>query len=107
MEQHVSPGTLEAGTSTKSTGHLHIRFYQPRPDTERNNYEPVQSHLKLTAVEGRVVVLGSGNLDRASWFTSQELGVAFISAKMVAATMATLQVAMTGRSKLFYDSASG
>jgi len=39
--------------------------------------EPKQSHLKCTIVDGELVILGSGNLDRASWYTSQELGVAF------------------------------
>lgn len=41
--------------------------------------EPVKSHLKLTVVDDEVTVLGSGNMDRASWFTSQELGVALLS----------------------------
>ena len=34
-----------------------------------------KSHIKLTMVDGRAMVLGSGNMDRASWRTSQELGV--------------------------------
>lgn len=33
-------------------------------------------HLKCTVVDGETVVLGSGNMDRASWYTSQELGIA-------------------------------
>ena len=32
-------------------------------------------HVKLTMVDEEIVVLGSGNMDRASWYTSQELGV--------------------------------
>ena len=32
--------------------------------------------MKCTIVDGEVVVLGSGNMDRASWYTSQEVGVA-------------------------------
>lgn len=37
-----------------------------------------KSHVKLTLVRSRndsTIVLGSGNMDRASWVTSQELGV--------------------------------
>jgi phosphatidylserine/phosphatidylglycerophosphate/cardiolipin synthase-like enzyme len=43
---------------------------------------PVKSHLKLTVVDDEVTVLGSGNMDRASWFTSQELGVALLSKEL-------------------------
>lgn len=41
--------------------------------------EAQRSHLKLTIVDMELVVLGSGNMDRASWYTSQELGVSFLS----------------------------
>lgn len=34
-----------------------------------------KSHIKLTLVDRKAIVLGSGNMDRASWTTSQELGV--------------------------------
>ncbi len=46
--------------------------------------EPLKSHLKLTVVDDHITVLGSGNMDRASWFTSQELGVALISREVAA-----------------------
>jgi phosphatidylserine/phosphatidylglycerophosphate/cardiolipin synthase-like enzyme len=32
----------------------------------------------MVVVDGEIIVLGSGNMDRASWFTSQELGVALL-----------------------------
>lgn len=34
-----------------------------------------KSHVKLTIIDSETVVLGSGNMDRASWYTSQELGI--------------------------------
>lgn len=34
-----------------------------------------KSHIKLTLVDRKAIVLGSGNMDRASWRTSQELGI--------------------------------
>ncbi|RAL58693.1 hypothetical protein DID88_002999 [Monilinia fructigena] len=40
---------------------------------------PVKLHLKMTIIDGEITVLGSGNMDRASWVTSQELGVAIFS----------------------------
>ncbi len=39
----------------------------------------MKSHLKLAIIDQKITVLGSGNMDRASWYTSQELGVALIS----------------------------
>ncbi|QSZ34592.1 hypothetical protein DSL72_006186 [Monilinia vaccinii-corymbosi] len=40
---------------------------------------PVKLHLKMTIIDDAIAVLGSGNMDRASWVTSQELGVAIFS----------------------------
>jgi phosphatidylserine/phosphatidylglycerophosphate/cardiolipin synthase-like enzyme len=54
---------------------LRIGYFKP----EKGTGEPVKSHLKLVVVDDKVTVLGSGNMDRASWFTSQELGVALLS----------------------------
>jgi len=50
------------------------------------------------------VVLGSGNLDRASWFTSQELGVAFFDKGLVKQVESVLDQAMEGRERVVYDS---
>ncbi|PQE03604.1 phospholipase d transphosphatidylase protein [Rutstroemia sp. NJR-2017a BBW] len=40
---------------------------------------PTKLHLKLTIIDDAITVLGSGNMDRASWVTSQEVGVAVFS----------------------------
>jgi phosphatidylserine/phosphatidylglycerophosphate/cardiolipin synthase-like enzyme len=55
-------------------GSLEIKYF--RPPSEVAEKDAVQSHIKLTIVDGKWVVLGSGNMERASWYTSQELGVA-------------------------------
>lgn len=47
--------------------------------SEEPDSVPVSSHLKLTIVDDAIVVLGSGNMDRASWYTSQELGIGITS----------------------------
>ena len=49
-------GTVEDGRS--KPGDLQIRYYCSRKDTETSK-EPVKSHLKLTIVDQRIVVLGS------------------------------------------------
>ncbi|KAF7865647.1 uncharacterized protein EAF02_010070 [Botrytis sinoallii] len=41
--------------------------------------KPVKLHLKMTIIDNEITILGSGNMDRASWVTSQELGVAIFS----------------------------
>ncbi|KAG6012445.1 hypothetical protein E4U43_007795 [Claviceps pusilla] len=63
--QPVSPGTLE------------ILYYKSCGRRDGLTDEPVVSHFKMTMVDDEYLVLGSGNMDRASWWTSQELGVLF------------------------------
>jgi phosphatidylserine/phosphatidylglycerophosphate/cardiolipin synthase-like enzyme len=73
-------------------GDLQILYYSPPLTTKTNATQgqsgtycdnpfqkPSKSHIKLTIVDNSIVVLGSGNMDRASWYTSQELGIAFFS----------------------------
>ncbi|KAI9892632.1 MAG: hypothetical protein M1814_001325 [Vezdaea aestivalis] len=89
---------LEAGRA--KVGALNIRWYKPLP-TNRGKGEPVKSHLKLTVVDDEIVVLGSGNLDRASWYTSQELGIAFFGQDIVLRILNCLTDAIAPR---FYNS---
>ena len=93
------------GTPTPAPGALTIEFFEPRggargPGGERG--EPLQSHLKLTVVDELVAVLGSGNMDRASWFTSQELGVAFFDREMTVKVREAVGREMEGRVRVFY-----
>ncbi len=60
---------VESGEPARNLGSLQIGYYRPTSEFER-------SHIKCSTVDSQVVVLGSGNMDRASWYTSQELGVA-------------------------------
>ncbi|KUJ06967.1 uncharacterized protein LY89DRAFT_692049 [Mollisia scopiformis] len=59
-------------------GVLRIGYYHARQG-RRDEKEPVKSHLKCVIMDEEVTVLGSGNMDRASWYTSQELGIALFS----------------------------
>jgi phosphatidylserine/phosphatidylglycerophosphate/cardiolipin synthase-like enzyme len=87
-------------------GSLKIEYYQPRPEHERLGGEPAQSHLKLTIVDEEWTILGSGNMDRASWYTSQELGVAFNSKQLAKEVKQAVAAQMFGRSKLAFDSSA-
>ncbi|GAB7350096.1 hypothetical protein MBLNU459_g0763t1 [Dothideomycetes sp. NU459] len=90
-------------------GELTIAYYEPRRGLggKTAKGEPVQSHLKLTIVDEELVVLGSGNMDRASWYTSQELGVAFFSKELSSSIKDSLEQVMEGRRRVAFDSSTG
>jgi phosphatidylserine/phosphatidylglycerophosphate/cardiolipin synthase-like enzyme len=97
----------EAAISASQPGRLRISYFQPMNGPKSKGQEagePQQSHLKMMIVDGEVLVLGSGNLDRASWFTSQELGVTFFDKELVKIVEGVVNEAIGGRSKLVYDS---
>ncbi|KAH6633792.1 hypothetical protein C7974DRAFT_393482 [Boeremia exigua] len=97
----------EAAIAPTKIGKLHISYFEPRHGYKKRGDEqgePQQSHLKMTIIDGEVIVLGSGNLDRASWFTSQELGVAFFGTDVVQKVEGTVDKAMVGRGKVVFDS---
>ncbi|KAI1342300.1 hypothetical protein F5Y15DRAFT_337091 [Xylariaceae sp. FL0016] len=87
-------------------GSLKISYFRPRPENRAKGVpeEPVHSHLKLTIVDGQFTILGSGNMDRASWFTSQELGVLFQSIDFVAAINNALDEALDARLDTWFKS---
>lgn len=100
----VAQRPLDEEAGLTRPGSLRVSYYEPRSMTKTGEKEPVQSHLKLTIVDDKAIVFGSGNMDRASWYTSQELGVAFYSEELVTKTMQSLHPALEGRTKLVYDS---
>ncbi|EPE10518.1 phospholipase d transphosphatidylase [Ophiostoma piceae UAMH 11346] len=105
-------------------GELQISYFKPLspPDnkgasdveqaalpTETNEHEftkdvdePVQSHVKLTIVDNAYTVLGSGNMDRASFFTSQELGILFHSTDFASSVQMAVVRVLEGRLKPVY-----
>ncbi|KAE9971700.1 hypothetical protein EG327_009763 [Venturia inaequalis] len=84
-------------------GRLRIEYYEPKSMAGREEGEPVQSHLKLTIADNKWVVLGSGNMDRPSWYTSQELGVAFHSQELCRRIRGTVEGALSERKRLIFD----
>jgi phosphatidylserine/phosphatidylglycerophosphate/cardiolipin synthase-like enzyme len=88
-------------------GRLHVSYFEPIGGPKKRGQEegePQQSHLKMMIVDDEVLVLGSGNLDRASWFTSQELGVAFFDKEAVKKVGHAVDEGTQGRSKVIFDS---
>jgi phosphatidylserine/phosphatidylglycerophosphate/cardiolipin synthase-like enzyme len=97
----------EAAIAPSMPGRLHISYFEPIGGPKargKEGGEPQQSHLKMTIVDDEVVVLGSGNLDRASWFTSQELGVAVFDNEVVKKVIGAVDGAMHGRGRVVFDS---
>ena len=81
-------------------GSLEIGYYKPKALDDVN--EPVKSHLKFMCVDDEVTVLGSGNMDRASWHTSQELGIAFFSRDLATQLSQSVEDALKDRVKYAY-----
>lgn len=102
-----NPNDEEAAIATLKPGRLHVSYFEPIGGPKKRGNEagePQQSHLKMTIVDDEVLVLGSGNLDRASWFTSQELGVAFLDKEVVRKVGIAVDQGTQGRSKVIFDS---
>lgn len=104
--QSEDSAELEAGSLLKP-GRLHVSFYTPRSyKGDKPPSEPVQSHFKCTIIDLEIAILGSGNMDRPSWYSSQELGVAFINSRFAATVEKAAKSALEGRLKLVHDSKS-
>ncbi|KAH8602001.1 hypothetical protein B0O99DRAFT_605409 [Bisporella sp. PMI_857] len=88
----LRPDSLELGTPRP--GALKIGYFKPE---NSNPGEPVKSHFKCVIVDDETTVLGSGNQDRASWYTSQELGIAFVSKEATISILECLTEALDGR----------
>ncbi|KAF2703257.1 hypothetical protein K504DRAFT_418781, partial [Pleomassaria siparia CBS 279.74] len=104
-KQH--PSDEEHAIAAPRLGRLQISYFEPRHGLKRRGEEagePQQSHFKMMVVDNDTLILGSGNLDRASWFTSQELGVSFSSKALVSRVLSVVDEALVGRTKLVFDS---
>ncbi|OAX83400.1 hypothetical protein ACJ72_02242 [Emergomyces africanus] len=75
-----TPEADEAGVGAMKLGKLMIRNWKVEANRDGDAF--AKSHLKLTVVDKKVILFGSGNMDRASWYTSQEVGVALYSAEV-------------------------
>lgn len=94
--QPASEGAVDLEAQTITPGALVISYFIPSAGSILEE-EPVHSHLKLTIFDGQHVVLGSGNMDRASWFTSQELGILIKDANFAKTIKRTVDTALRGR----------
>lgn len=101
-----SSSTVDLEAQDSCLGRLRISMFRPRSGdlATRPLEEPVQSHLKLTIVDGQYTVLGSGNMDRPSWFTSQELGILFQSAEFAKSVSDSVSEILSDRLDTFFDS---
>jgi hypothetical protein len=78
-------------------GSLTVGYYKPKAPRDLN--EPRKSHFKFVCVDDEITVLGSGNMDRASWYTSQEIGIAFFSRDLAIRLSESVENALEDRVK--------
>ena len=90
---------LEAGSML---GSLTVEYFRPIPSQKS---ELIKVHIKCTVVDGKIVVLGSGNMDRASWYTSQELGIALFGEDVVRMVCEGIYGATKRRTEEYYATA--
>lgn len=100
LQKHWSRSTqriadIEHGRT--GVGRLHISYFKSQPGKPA-----VKCHIKCSIIDNTVVVLGSGNMDRASWFTSQELGIALEGQDAVRRVMLELHEAKMGSFEYWY-----
>ena len=91
---------MEEGRGDEVPGKLKIRYFRARPSA--GDHEPVRSHVKCMIVDEEIVVLGSGNMDRASWYTSQELGIACYGTDTVRSIWEMLWKGLEGRLEEYF-----
>ena len=72
-------------------GRLNIIYFNSTPKKPE-----VKCHIKCTIIDESITILGSGNMDRASWYTSQELGVALEGKEIARRIMEDLSSAKQG-----------
>jgi phosphatidylserine/phosphatidylglycerophosphate/cardiolipin synthase-like enzyme len=92
----------DAELGISKLGSLRVEYFRRRGGISAG--QAVQSHIKLTMIDEEITVLGSQNMDRASWYTSQELGVGFTSREVAKDVKTTVDAGMRGRTKLRFDS---
>lgn len=102
--QPASEDTVDLEAQTITPGALTISYFKPSAGATLLEEEPVHSHLKLTIFDGRHTVLGSGNMDRASWFTSQELGILIDDAIFAETIKRTVDTTLQGRLDIVFPS---
>lgn len=82
-------------------GRLQIGYFISNSHN-KNVHTLKKSHAKCTIVDDDIVVLGSGNMDRASWFTSQELGIAIQGRDIVKEVWDSLEERLAGRVEEYF-----
>ena len=101
------PRLLEEAQSQPSIGRLTIRYFCPEAVGIRTDADAlVKSHVKCTIFDESAMVLGSGNMDRASWYTSQELGVAISDSAVTHQIGEMLRAGLHGKTKQHFPPAT-
>lgn len=96
LAQSANDHVVDLEAQLITPGILTISYFRPIIGSSVEE-EPVHSHLKLSIFDGENTVLGSGNMDRASWFTSQELGILIRDVNFAKTVKNTVDECLEGR----------
>ena len=99
---------LEEGLLPQRPGRLKIEYFHSRCPSDHEPLvarlrEPIKTHVKCTVMDQETIVLGSGNVDRASWYSSQELGIALFGKDLVKSIWDLLEQGLRERTTVYYD----
>ena len=80
---HADARRVEEGRVPAAAGELRIHYFHARDEggMPPGRARSVKCHIKCTIFDDAVAVCGSGNMDRASFYSSQELGMAIWDAE--------------------------
>jgi len=79
---------VKTARRAKGFGGIWVYYFTPETGSslpnQTNTIKAVKTHVKMLIVDEEVVMCGSGNADRASWVTSQEVNVGIFGGKETA-----------------------
>lgn len=88
---YFTPSAADTRREAASRARRQVGLLRPRAAVA-----PVKTHVKMCVVDDAVALLGSGNQDRASWFTSQEVGFA-VAGRVAGVWRGEVERALGGR----------
>ena len=98
QRQHSQLSASDIEVARPPIGKLRVAYFKPGTGLARVQ----KAHIKCTIIDDEIVVLGSGNMDRASWYTSLELGVAIYGRDIIKNVWESVERGLDGRMEEWY-----
>lgn len=103
--QRLRQRSMDVEHAAMRLGKLEISYFELREDAQKDcdELEPDHLHLKVMIVDDEFLLMGSGNQDRASWYTSQELGIAIEDSHTARIVQQMVKEKLKSRLRSVYD----